>query len=487
MEENWRGAYAWTACERELSAKGETLDWQRFVPPPIPDEQNLAMAPLFVHELFYAIGPKTHVYTFGPADKRPQDLLDMPFAGPKPSGIIPGGWELARHLDLPFYQKFYREKAGFPHGDAPQTPADDVLLGLSRYSPTLDELAQAAAQRPLTRFPVYWQIDNPYMTTLPHYNLEQQLVRTLTMRASARLAAGHEDDALRDLELGWRLSDDMGKDSVLIANLVQITCVGISLTPVWEGLADRRWSSAELTRLQADLQRIDLLTSLAAMFRGERAYELRGINYMESHRDLAEFVAINGTGERSETSLRGRLAYDAIPRGWFDFNKVAIARYMQNYLVEAIDPEAHRLLLDKLDAGVRARAAWPFWYTNILARLTVPIFDGIPRRSARLQTGVDEAVTACALERFFLDHHAYPDRLDALVPNDLAHVPTDVIGGAPLRYRTTPDGRYLLYGVGWNGRDDGGTVAWDTPGRLRDSEGDWVWQYSELQPPPPAR
>ena len=100
-----------------------------------------------------------------------------------------------------------------------------------------------------------------------------------------------------------------------------------------------------------------------------------------------------------------------------------------------------------------------------------------------LQTALDEAITACALERFFLDHQAYPDKLDELVPGYLAHVPTDVIDGAPLRYHPTPDGRYQLYGVGWNGRDDGGKVAWNKSNTLDPVEGDWVWQYTELHPP----
>ena len=86
---------------------------------------------------------------------------------------------------------------------------------------------------------------------------------------------------------------------------------------------------------------------------------------------------------------------------------------------------------------------------------------------------------------FYLDHHAYPAKLDALVPAYLDHVPPDVIDGAPTR-ATEPrrTGVTLLYSVGWNGRDDGGEVAWQKDGLRRDNhEGDWVWQYQPLQPP----
>lgn len=46
-EENWRGRRDWENYKREWEAKGEKFDWQVFVPPPVPDDQNFAMAPFF--------------------------------------------------------------------------------------------------------------------------------------------------------------------------------------------------------------------------------------------------------------------------------------------------------------------------------------------------------------------------------------------------------------------------------------------------------
>jgi hypothetical protein len=44
-EENRRGIHAWENCKRELEAKGEILDWNKFIPPPVPDEQNIFKSP----------------------------------------------------------------------------------------------------------------------------------------------------------------------------------------------------------------------------------------------------------------------------------------------------------------------------------------------------------------------------------------------------------------------------------------------------------
>ena len=44
-EEDWRGKRAWEKCKHELEAKGEVLDWNAYIPPPVPDDQNFFKAP----------------------------------------------------------------------------------------------------------------------------------------------------------------------------------------------------------------------------------------------------------------------------------------------------------------------------------------------------------------------------------------------------------------------------------------------------------
>src|SRR5438034_1883000 len=55
-EEKGRGKRTWENCRRELEAKGEILDWAAYIPPSVPDEQNIFKAPKirewFVKESF---------------------------------------------------------------------------------------------------------------------------------------------------------------------------------------------------------------------------------------------------------------------------------------------------------------------------------------------------------------------------------------------------------------------------------------------------
>lgn len=85
---------------------------------------------------------------------------------------------------------------------------------------------------------------------------------------------------------------------------------------------------------------------------------------------------------------------------------------------------------------------------------------------------VNQARIACALGRYHLAHDEYPETLNALVPQFIATIPHDVIGGQPPHYRRTADGTFILYSIGWDGRDNGGAS------RKTDAEGDWVWPES---------
>jgi hypothetical protein len=118
-----------------------------------------------------------------------------------------------------------------------------------------------------------------------------------------------------------------------------------------------------------------------------------------------------------------------------------------------------------------------------MAKQMVQAFTHFPQQAAHAQSEVDMAMLACALERYRLAHSEYPDDLQALVPRFGTVLPHDVINGQPLKYRRTADGRFVLYSVGWNEKDDGGLVASAKghPDRQDILQGDWVWEYPRLK------
>ena len=112
----------------------------------------------------------------------------------------------------------------------------------------------------------------------------------------------------------------------------------------------------------------------------------------------------------------------------------------------------------------------------------------VVERSVAAESVRHQALAACALERYFLQHHAYPPALSALVPELLPAVPADPVDDQPLRYRKTDDGRYMLWSIGFDLKDDGGKVNIEAGAKLSASKlyrsaykGDWTWQYRPVE------
>jgi hypothetical protein len=116
------------------------------------------------------------------------------------------------------------------------------------------------------------------------------------------------------------------------------------------------------------------------------------------------------------------------------------------------------------------------WHHTAFSRL---IFGNLMRsfqRAALRQNRANQTIVACALERYRLANGKYPDDLAALTPQFAEQLPFDVCGGKPLKYRLSPDGQFLLYGVGWNEKDDGGKIVKTPDGTdIVPKQGDWVW------------
>lgn len=485
--EDWRGARAWAQTRRQLEARGESLDPATFIPPPVPDDQNFAMAPLFVRALQYRPDPQTGELAAEPhglGDATLDWIAAIPF-GPAKSLNIPrpdnpkAGWREGLRRDLAPWQRYYRARPDFPHAPDAQTPAADVLLALSVYDPILDELALAAQTRPRDRSPVPWRREPAWAISLPHYDVFQKLATALDLRALGRLGHDQPSDALRDVQLILRLRQATAADPTVIASLVSAAMTERALQPVWEGLLDRRWSADELLGLQKRLEAIDFLAEFARAFRGgERAIFLcRSMDELKRGNRMSEFLKLitRGPGEAPNNSPLPGWQAALVPAGWIDQNKAAGCRLYQATILDVFDPAAHRVWVGRARSAPRdfEPGAWPPY--NFLVRMVTPVFDSLLMRMAWSQTITDEAATACALERYYLDHRAYPERLGELTPAYCARTPTDVITGAPLNYRTTADGRYRLYSVGWNEQDEDGATAKATESL---ADGDWVWRYT---------
>ncbi len=484
--ENWRGRRAWQNFKQEQEAKGERFDMASLVPPPVAADQNFFETPLWT-DLHFVETNGAVVWSGAPGGK--QVIFDA--FGPRVANApSTGSWLKAQRLDLAAWQAFYRGSNNFystqggpptnyfPIAKEPQSPAADVLLALSKFEGNR-QLLIAAAARPQARFWINY--DAGFAMLLPHLVRVKAGCQYLALHASAALQAGDRQTAIEDVKLMFRLLDSIRGEPILISHLVRMAAMQLALGPVWEGLADRRWSETDLRTIAGELGKVDFLADYHFAMRGERACDVWAVDYVRR----AGIQALGETVEQDpsarptewEKSL-GRTFFRLMPAGWFDQNKLSLCTLQENCFLAAVDLEQRMIPPARIQQSSAVLSQLKSSPYGLLARLLLPALTRSAERCARAQTAADLARVACALEQYRLARGQFPEALDALAPAYIEKLPQDVINGRPLNYRRTEDGQFVLYSVGWNESDDGGRIELTKSGSTVDPDkGDWVWRY----------
>jgi len=359
-----------------------------------------------------------------------------------------------------------------------------VLEALKPYEPVLQEL-HAARKRPYSRFNVLYDWENPWGIRLPQLAIIKRTCQLLRLQSSAELVAGKSEEALQDVLLMLRLIDAAKDEPTLISQLVRVAALELTFQPIWEGLAQRRWSDAQLRSLQEELQKVNYIADLHRVLEAERTWANLTIALVRDKRTPNLFASMMTEDGKTESWVReADQAFQKCPRDWFDaeqrnYNRLCEERALKGYDVAAkrvyprvADENAH--LLDK---SLRNKTALLKEHL-VFAKALLIAPAKVHLKLAGTQGYVDMAVVACALERHRLANGQFPETLVALAPRFLQAVPHDIVSGGALHYQRTDDGQFVLYSVGWNEADDSGELAFLASGRGPEKkEGDWVWRY----------
>jgi hypothetical protein len=465
-EESWRAARRLAEVESELRRSGEKLDYRDFVPPPVPDEQNFAAAPIMV-KLLRLTKPDA-----AESDPEGRRLQAMNLSQPRNSHPVlsRGDVVLGREVDLEKWSQYLRNAQSSPNEDS-NSAAKEVLQWFAQWEPEMSEVA-AAADRPFARFPV--QYEKGMAVDLSHANLLLRLSRLYSLRATAALRAGDTALAYRDLQTLFRLQRALQSEPLLISELVRITIIAALEQPLWEGLVRHAWNAEQLRDIQGQFKTTELLAHYRLVIRGERAFDrLTFATARERRTNLQEKISALLPLETIPDSITARIfPEDAI----LNQNEATCERWVQDFVLPTVDVPSEKILRtksDRLEQALKADRPTPY---NFISKIMLPIYGSVARRIGSTAVALDEAQTACAIERFRFANGRVPEELKELVPAYLTKVPADVVSSNSLHYLRAPDGSYRLYSVGWNQTDDGGTIALK-PGRNRrdDEKGDWVW------------
>jgi hypothetical protein len=433
-EEDWRGKRAWANCKRELEVKGAVLDWDKFIPPPVPDDQNFFKAPK-MQEWFIK---NLHATT--------NELMIL-MTNVEKTVVITN-----------------------------KAAAANFLAWSDQFQPDFN-LMRDALRRPYARMDGNYS--QPLDVPIPHFVNMRSVAQGLAQRTKCYLLLGQPEKALHEITL---LNDSRhlleaapaGKPMTLVAAMINVAITGLYVETVADGLRKNAWQEPQLAALQKQFKEINLLPVVLEAFEDEIAADsFTMIN--TPPRELADqkLLWIGGS-----TNLFQRLKdpefvfLSFAPRGWVYQNMVVHATTMQRD-IQSYDPAGQLIFPSaavEREKRIHSRNKWnPY---SFLDATFLPNLIKATQTLAYNQTLVNEAQIVCALERYRLAQGEYPETLEALMPQLIEKLPHDIIGGQPLLYRRTGDGKFLLYSVGWNETDDNGES-----GSLADpSKGDWVWK-----------
>jgi hypothetical protein len=424
LEEDWRGKRAWENCKRQLEAQGMVLDWDRFIPPPVPDEQNIFAAPKMREWFVKNPNFNTNVLAMMATNTDKSATITNPAA------------------------------------------AENFLAWSDQFQPDFD-LMREALKRPYARMD--GDYTRPYEIPIIDFVNVRTVAQTLAQRAKCELLLGRPAEALNELTLlndSRRLMEraPTGQPTTLVDAMINVAVTGLYAETIGKGLQSHAWQAPQWEALQQQLEQVNLLPLVVRSFDSEPAGTTHTLETVSTTKLSGWFTP------------GSKMIWALIPRGWVYQNMATSARLVHQQ-TEGCDPVNGLIQPQKFGDLSRELDAIAMPY-KFIAAAAIPNFSKAWQTTAYNQTQVNEAQIACALERYRLARGEYPETLDALAPQFIENLPHDLIGGQPLHYQRTGDGTFLLYSVGWNETDEGGVVAKDHSGNEDKTRGDWVWHYS---------
>ncbi|MBC8096521.1 MAG: hypothetical protein H7Y43_11985 [Akkermansiaceae bacterium] len=372
-----------------------------------------------------------------------------------------------------------------------------------------DEIADALGVRAkgielLHQFPdegrLDFELDYSAFAKLRHPSLGaiKMSAQLLSWNAVFQLHAGAPAAAVTNLHKLLRIVKAYDNERLLISELFRIAMCSKAQAAQWELLQATNVTELQWIELQEDWTMIEFVSSMENAFLMERATAGPTFEYL---RNEANFSARYGFAAGSSTPSSGSWLDDfkelvdstknrtgeALWRDSWSFKdevrylqgtQIIIETFRQIRTNRAFQPmlsNAHRKLEPlALDGKMET---WLRESLNAADYMSLGWADRAMDKTLTAEAGKQLVIAAIAVKRFQLRHQRLPENLEALLPDFVSAVPHDPVDGLPLRFRRNPDGTFLLYSIGADGKDDGGNpLPVSASGTLNWTRGrDWVW------------
>jgi hypothetical protein len=347
-------------------------------------------------------------------------------------------------------------------GNMPLPPRGKVLEGetkagvsnlISSNQPAL-RLLYSAQTRSRSRYPI--NLKQGLGTLLPHLSNEKRAVWLLT--AEAMLHAGNDETekAVESLAAAGHVADSLVEEPVMVSQLVRIACWNIIVLHLEHVINATTLTDDQLASLQKMLDQAEQPQALARGFAGEQA---NGIFVFTDHETQVERLTPGPMSlhyrHSTTEKIVGVVSISLLKvAGLLKKDEAFYLDVMAMNIAAAERPYPERFKLGQKAAAMTMTPPNRFY---IISRMMLPYLFTVWHRDADHAARIQVAQTALAVERFRLAHgKALPADLGELVPSYLNSVPLDPCDGQKLRFKKRERG-YIIYSIGRNGRDDGGT------------------------------
>ena len=286
-----------------------------------------------------------------------------------------------------------------------------------------------------------------FNTLFPHYQKIRGLARLLSLQAQVDAERGDWGRSMNANLDAVQTGEQLPHGGPLIGMLVGDACQAIGRKRAWDAVG-----RLDSTQARTAARRLETIRAahvpFADVLQEEEWAHQAGLLELMRRRDWPGDMLAAGDPQQEGTSAPSQLTATRIRLAGKRAIMANYTHYADETIANARQPYA-------------AHPAAPVMPDDPVSQLLLPVFVGASLDEVNANTQNALLLTSLALRAYRLEYGAYPPTLAALAPHYLQAVPADPFAlSAPLRYKHT-GGRYLLYSVGPDGKDDGGKAIFD--------------------------
>lgn len=283
--------------------------------------------------------------------------------------------------------------------------------------------------------------------------------------ALLRAESGDVRGAVRANRALLRTGQCLDDNPTLIAQLNNGAIMCAALENLERLLAQDEAPDQDLTALQRLLELSIAQNSLLVALRGERA------------------LGFQLTKETMKRTTRASFSINAVP-GWQTANQAAVLEMMTRAVELAkLPPEEQVTRFAELENEVKHVRGNSLWRVNrhYHAVMFMPAVFKSSETAHRCRAMSGAALLAVGAERFRTQHGQWPERLEQL-SEFVKEMPLDPYDRKPFKLKRLADGM-VIYSVGHDGMDDGGTLDRRNPVRDGADVGFQLWDVDHRRMP----